>query len=110
MVKVRGSKDDVFHGRALKTSSGLTAGALIRNARGKIVSKKQHEQGKKNIERLKAHRFKKKKNETAEDWTTNSYGFRPGELLFLLQAYTLLFSPESVSWKINLFWLHPNGA
>ena len=60
MGKVRGSKSDVFHGIAQRTASGLTAGDLIKNSRGKVVSKKQHEAGKRNVERLKKHRFVKK--------------------------------------------------
>lgn len=68
MGKIRGSKSEVFNGHALKTASGLTKNELIKNKRGKIVSRKQHEAGKKNIERLKQHRFKtKKKNETPEE-------------------------------------------
>ena len=63
MGKIRGSKREVWEGRSMKTASGLTRDHLMKNARGKIVSKKQHLAGKKNIDRLKAHRFVKKKNE-----------------------------------------------
>ena len=67
MGKIRGSKREVFEGRSMKTASGLTKNDLMKNARGKIVSKKQHLAGKKNVERLKAHRFTKKKNETSKN-------------------------------------------
>ena len=60
MGKARGTKEEVFTGLAKKTAGGLTAGDLMRNIRGKVISKKQHESGKKNIDRLKKHRFVKK--------------------------------------------------
>ena len=54
----------------MKTASGLTRDHLMKNARGKIVSKKQHLAGKKNIDRLKAHRFVKKVEKKNEDKKT----------------------------------------
>lgn len=41
-----GSKIQVWRGTALQTSGGLKKGDLIKNKRGKIVSRKKHEQGK----------------------------------------------------------------
>merc|ERR1719401_2364906 len=41
------AKSQVLKGRKEKTGSGLTADMLIRNKRGKIVSKKAHARGKK---------------------------------------------------------------
>ena len=59
-MRARGTKHDVFHGVALKTASGLTKKDLVLNKRRKVVSRKQHERGKQNAERLKKHQFKKK--------------------------------------------------
>merc|ERR1712156_279976 len=47
-VSVRGSKAQVFRGSRMKTkSSGQTKSDLMKNKRGKIVSKKSHANGKK---------------------------------------------------------------
>jgi hypothetical protein len=43
-----GSKLMVFNGSALRTSGGLYKKDLMMNKRGRIVSKKKHELGKKN--------------------------------------------------------------
>jgi len=43
--KVVGSRAEVFHGNAKKTSGGLTKGDLMKNSSGDIVSKKKHELG-----------------------------------------------------------------
>ena len=58
-MRVRGNKDDVYFGRATKTASGLQKKDLVLNKRNKVVSKRQHENGKANAERLKKHRFRK---------------------------------------------------
>jgi hypothetical protein len=47
-----GTKAAVFAGRARHTSGGLVASDLMRNARGKIVSKKAHAAGQKALARL----------------------------------------------------------
>ncbi len=65
-MRVRGDKNDVFHGRAMKTASGLTKSDLVLNKRKKVVSKKQHERGKKNADRLRKHQFKKKNAKTTD--------------------------------------------
>lgn len=44
-----GTKEEVYNGKALKTKGGLRKDGLITNARGKVVSKSKHEQGKKSI-------------------------------------------------------------
>lgn len=49
---VKGSKAQVWHGTADKTSGGLTKDALMMNKHGRIVSKKKHEQGKVAIKNL----------------------------------------------------------
>lgn len=45
-LKNIGSKDEVYHGSANKTSGGLHKEDLIMNVKGKIVSKKKSEQAK----------------------------------------------------------------
>jgi hypothetical protein len=47
-----GSKAQVFHGSAHHTTGGLTKKELIKNKRGKIVSRKQAAAGKKAYTRL----------------------------------------------------------
>ena len=47
---------------ALKTAGALTKDDLMVNKKGRVVSRKQHENGKKNADRLVKHQFKKKKN------------------------------------------------
>jgi hypothetical protein len=48
-----GSKAQVFHGTAHHTKGGLTRKDLMKNKRGKIVSKKQAAAGKKAFSRLR---------------------------------------------------------
>merc|ERR1712193_288418 len=48
IAKGKRARAVVFHGTKEKTYTGLTAGDLIRNKRGKIVSKKQSLRGKRN--------------------------------------------------------------
>ena len=47
--KTIGSRAEVFHGTALKTSGGLTKDKLMKNKHGRIVSIKKHEAGKRFI-------------------------------------------------------------
>jgi len=56
-----GSKAQVFHGTAHHTKGGLTRKMLIRNKRGKIVSRKQAAAGKKAYTRLVKAGYKPKK-------------------------------------------------
>ena len=56
-----GSKAEVFHGSCLKTRGGLTKKDLMKTKKGRIVSKKQHEAGKKAVKRLFAAGYKPKK-------------------------------------------------
>ena len=44
-MKAVGSKSMVFHGNAVHTSGGLKRDDLMRNKRGRIVSKKKHALG-----------------------------------------------------------------
>ena len=56
-----GSKAQVFHGTAHHTKGGLTRKDLMKNKRGKIVSRKQAKAGKKAYSRLVKAGFKPKK-------------------------------------------------
>lgn len=54
-TKIKGSKVQVYNGTADETPGGLTKGDLMKNKNGRIVSKKQHANGLKNVERLKPY-------------------------------------------------------
>ena len=56
-----GSKAEVFHGKAQRTSGGLTRKDLTMNKRGRIVSLKQQAAGKKAFTRLVKAGYKPKK-------------------------------------------------
>jgi len=56
-----GSKAQVFHGTAHHTKGGLTRKDLLKNKRGKIVSRKQMAAGKKAYTRLVKAGYKPKK-------------------------------------------------
>lgn len=58
-IKKKGSKQEVYEGKALCTSGGLKKEDLCCNAKGQIVSKKRSEQGKKQYENIKNFREKK---------------------------------------------------
>lgn len=51
--KTFGSKAQVWHGTAKKTSGGLTKNNLMKNKHGRIVSKRKHTMGKKSIKHLR---------------------------------------------------------
>jgi hypothetical protein len=59
-IKAVGSKAEVYHGTAKHTSGGLHKKHLMKH-KGRIVSRKKHEQGKKAIKRLFALGYKPKK-------------------------------------------------
>lgn len=58
-----GSYAQVYHGSANRTAGGLTKSDLVMNKRGRIVSRKKMEAGKKAIKRLEALGYKAKKGE-----------------------------------------------
>lgn len=60
-VKTIGSKAEVWHGTALKTSGQLRKKDLVKTRKGRIVSRKKQAAGKKAIKRLFALGFKPKK-------------------------------------------------
>jgi len=56
-----GSHAQVWHGTARHTSGGLTKKDLMKNKRGKIISRKKHALGKKALKHLVKAGFKAKK-------------------------------------------------
>ena len=58
--KTYGSRAEVFHGTALKTTGGLIKKDLMKNKHGEIVSKKKHKTAKKEM-RLEKHGYFAKK-------------------------------------------------
>jgi len=58
-----GSRAQVWHGTAKKTSGGLTKTHLMMNKHGRIVSKKKHASGKKTIKNLKKLGYVAKKGQ-----------------------------------------------
>jgi hypothetical protein len=48
-----GTRAQVWHGTAKKTSGSLTKNNLMKNKHGRIVSRRKHASGKKSIKRLK---------------------------------------------------------
>ena len=58
--KTFGSRAEVFHGTALKTTGGLLKKDLMKNKHGEIVSKKKYKSAKKEM-RLEKHGFYAKK-------------------------------------------------
>ena len=65
-IKV-GSKAQVFHGTAERTAGGLRKADLIQTNAGRIVSKKQHEAGKKALQRLRNAGYVAKKGEASTE-------------------------------------------
>ena len=55
-----GTREEVWAGTKERTRGGLTKDDLIKNKRGKIVSKKRSEMARKNVERLSKYQYKKK--------------------------------------------------
>lgn len=60
-MKTVGTKAQVWHGTAKKTSGGLTRKDLMKTKKGRIVSKKKHAAGKKALKRLAKAGYKAKK-------------------------------------------------
>ena len=54
--KTFGSRAEVFHGTAMKTTGGLLKKDLLKNKHGEIVSKKKHKSAKKE-KRLEKHGY-----------------------------------------------------
>ena len=62
-MQTTGSRAQVWHGTAKKTSGGLTKSHLMMNKHGRIVSRKKHASGKKTIKNLKKLGYVAKKGE-----------------------------------------------
>lgn len=58
-----GTRAQVWHGTAKKTSGGLTKSHLMMNKHGRIVSRKKHASGKKTIKHLRSLGYVAKKGE-----------------------------------------------
>ncbi len=58
-----GSRAQVWHGTAKKTSGGLTKNKLMMNKHGRIVSRRKHASGKKTIKHLKKLGYVAKKGQ-----------------------------------------------
>jgi hypothetical protein len=58
-----GTRAQVWHGNAKKTSGGLTKSHLMMNKHGRIVSKRKHASGKKSIKNLRKLGYVAKKGE-----------------------------------------------
>jgi DVNP family len=58
-----GSKAQVWHGTAKKTSGGLTKKNLMMNKHGRIVSRRKHNMGKKSIKHLRKMGYIAKKGQ-----------------------------------------------
>lgn len=61
--QTEGSKAQVYHGTAKRTSGGLTKKALMKNKHGRIISRKKHALGKKSIKHLVKKGYKAKKGQ-----------------------------------------------
>jgi hypothetical protein len=53
IMQTTGTRAQVWHGTAKKTSGGLTKNHLMKNKHGRIVSKRKHASGKKTIKHLR---------------------------------------------------------
>jgi len=60
-MKTVGSKAEVFHSTATRTSGGLKKKDLMKTKKGRIVSRRKHAQGLKAIKRLFSLGYKPKK-------------------------------------------------
>ncbi len=58
-----GTRAQVWHGTAKKTSGGLTKTHLMKNKHGRIVSRKKHASGKKTIKHLRKLGYVAKKGQ-----------------------------------------------
>jgi hypothetical protein len=52
-MQTTGTRAQVWHGTAKKTSGGLTKSNLMKNKHGRIVSRRKHASGKKTIKNLR---------------------------------------------------------
>jgi hypothetical protein len=62
-MQTTGSRAQVWHGTAKKTSGGLTKSNLMKNKHGRIVSRRKHASGKKTIKNLRKLGYVAKKGQ-----------------------------------------------
>lgn len=62
-MQTTGTRAQVWHGNAKKTSGGLTKSHLMKNKHGRIVSRRKHASGKKTIKNLRKLGYVAKKGE-----------------------------------------------
>jgi hypothetical protein len=62
-MQTTGSRAQVWHGTAKKTSGGLTKSHLMKNKHGRIVSRRKHASGKKTIKNLRKLGYVAKKGQ-----------------------------------------------
>jgi hypothetical protein len=62
-MQTTGTRAQVWHGTAKKTSGGLTKTHLMQNKHGRIVSRKKHASGKKTIKNLRKLGYVAKKGQ-----------------------------------------------
>ena len=62
-MQTTGSRAQVWHGTAKKTSGGLTKSNLMMNKHGRIVSRRKHASGKKTIKNLRKLGYVAKKGQ-----------------------------------------------
>lgn len=62
-MEARGSRAQVWHGTAKRTSGGLTKNDLMMNKHHRIVSKRKHASGKKSIKHLRSLGYIAKKGQ-----------------------------------------------
>ena len=94
-VKTIGSKAEVWHGTALKTSGQLRKKDLVKTRKGRIVSRKKQAAGKKAIKRLFALGYKPtkgrfslmKKSKKSSRRTRKRGGAEPFEGAELFEAF-----------------------
>ena len=62
-MQTTGTRAQVWHGNAKKTSGGLTKSNLMKNKHGRIVSRRKHASGKKTIKNLRKLGYVAKKGQ-----------------------------------------------
>jgi hypothetical protein len=62
-MQTTGTRAQVWHGTAKKTSGGLTKSNLMKNKHGRIVSRRKHASGKKTIKNLRKLGYVAKKGQ-----------------------------------------------
>lgn len=120
--KTIGTRAEVYHGTARRTSGGLTKGELMMNKHGRIVSKKKHNTAKKEM-RLVKYGFvtkkgkfgyvKTKSNKRSSKRRGKSRKMRGGSPALISDKYTLdndNFSGNVVGVEANAGGYSPSNV